>query len=524
VTPDRSLVTLGAGHAATLVFASSASVLVLEILAGRLLAPFAGVTLETFTAIIGTILGGIALGSWMGGRLADRYEPRRLLGPEMAAGGLLALTMPPLIQLLGPALAREPVGLVVVVAVASLPAAAVLSAVTPTAVKMRLRALDETGSVVGRLSAIGTAGAIAGTFVTGFVLVAQLPSTAIVVGVGVALTVWGAVIWWGTGGGIVAGAAVLVAVAAGGLALLAGVRCDVETAYYCVRVEADPERAGGRSLWLDTLRHAYVDLDDPGHLEFAYTRMFAAVLDAATDGPVDTLHLGGGGLTMPRWLDETRPGSTHVVLELDPGLMEVVVSELGHIPSQGVEVVIGDARLGLDRVVGGEFHRAGGEFHRVGGEFHRAGGESHRGSGEFDVVIGDAFGGIAAPWHLTTREVVEEIAAVTTPGGIYVANIIDRRSMSFLRAEIATFRAVFPHVIALGHGSASPPASTLGTGGNVVVAGSDRPFPVDAIRSGAADLGLEVAVLAGDDLDGYVGDAMVLTDSFAPVDQLFDTP
>ena len=64
--------------AAALVFFCAACVLVLEILAVRLLAPYVGISLETYTSIIGTVLAGIAAGSWLGGRAADRVDPRRL--------------------------------------------------------------------------------------------------------------------------------------------------------------------------------------------------------------------------------------------------------------------------------------------------------------------------------------------------------------------------------------------------------------------------------------------------------------
>ena len=60
--------------AAARVFTSSGAVLALEILAGRLLAPYVGVTLESYTGIIGVILAGIAVGSWLGGKVADRRD------------------------------------------------------------------------------------------------------------------------------------------------------------------------------------------------------------------------------------------------------------------------------------------------------------------------------------------------------------------------------------------------------------------------------------------------------------------
>src|SRR3954453_20623873 len=87
--------------AGALVFVCSAAVLMLEILAGRILAPYVGISLETYTAIIGTVLAGIAVGAWVGGRAADRIDPHRLLGPVIAVGGVLAFLTVPIIRGLG---------------------------------------------------------------------------------------------------------------------------------------------------------------------------------------------------------------------------------------------------------------------------------------------------------------------------------------------------------------------------------------------------------------------------------------
>src|SRR5689334_11153987 len=158
--------------AGALVFLASAAVLMLEILAGRLLAPYVGISLETYTGIIGVVLAGISLGAWGGGWLADRVDPRRTLGPILMLGGALALLAVPTVRLLGEAGTDDRTSMVLILTVAGFfPSAAVLSAVTPTVIKLQLRSLEETGRVVGRLSAIGTAGAICGTFVTGFLLI-----------------------------------------------------------------------------------------------------------------------------------------------------------------------------------------------------------------------------------------------------------------------------------------------------------------------------------------------------------------
>src|SRR5919106_4234165 len=115
--------------AGAVVFFTSGAVLVLEILAGRLLAPYVGVRLETYTAIIGTVLAGIALGTWLGGHLADRVDPRRLVGPMMVAGGGLSVLSVPLVRAYGTPSIAQADAIVVLAMVGFFAPAAVLSAV-----------------------------------------------------------------------------------------------------------------------------------------------------------------------------------------------------------------------------------------------------------------------------------------------------------------------------------------------------------------------------------------------------------
>lgn len=483
--------------AAALVFVTSAAVLVLEILAGRLLAPYVGVTLETFTGIIGTVLAGISAGSWLGGRAADRYPPQHLLGPLVVLGGALAFLSVPIVDGLGAGMRGATASTVVVMSFAGFFApAAVLSAVTPTVVKLQLDDLRLTGRIVGRLSAVGTAGAIFGTFVTGFVLVSAWPTRPIIRVVAGSLVVLGLVLWVRLGRRSTLGAGAVVGVLiAGALSLLARGPCEYESAYFCARIVHDDLRPSGRTLLLDTVRHSYVDLEDPTYLEFTYARTLSDVLAAvAPEGePLDVAHVGGGGFTFPRYLRETRPGTTSIVLELDPLLTEIAEDELGFVAGPDIEVRTGDARLTLTSLD----------------------------DASQDVVIGDAFGGISVPWHLTTREFVEAIQQRLRPGGVYVLNLIDFGDREFARAEAATLAAVFDHVAVLAPPDRLAPRGE-GSGGNFVLVASDEPLPLEAILARNAGRGDdEQAVSTADgSLAEFIDGAMVLTDDHAPVDQL----
>ena len=187
--------------ARSLVFFTSAAVLVVELLATRLLAPYLGVSLMVFTGVIAVILGGISLGAWVGGRMADARDPRSLLGPILIAGGLTAMASPLVVDFIGPGLTNNPVSIVFAAAISFLLPAAVLSAVPPIVVKIRLASLTETGSVVGSFSAVGTAGAIFGSILTGFFLVAAFPTRPVLFGLGVLLGVSLAVALGTTGPG-----------------------------------------------------------------------------------------------------------------------------------------------------------------------------------------------------------------------------------------------------------------------------------------------------------------------------------
>ncbi|RKN44247.1 fused MFS/spermidine synthase [Micromonospora endolithica] len=498
--PSRALPN---GLAAFLVFFASGAVLVLETAALRLVGPYVGVTLQVTSSVIGIALAAIAYGAWAGGWLADRRDPRTLIAPALVLAGITTAVTLPVVRYAGEVLRGGAASaILLLVALAVFVPAMLLSAVTPLVVKLQLADLRRTGQVVGRLSSIGTLGAVTATLVTGFVLVAALPSTVILLGLAVSLGLTGL----GVGGWLrrqhdtalpgparTRAALAVLGLVGAGLTTVAPTPCDIETAYHCARVESDPDRSSGRTLLLNSAQHSYVDLADPTYLEYAYTKWIGAVADVSAPAGrrVDALHLGGGGFTVPRYLTATRPGTDNVVFEIDGGLVELGERKLGVRQGPDLRAVVGDARM----LVAGE------------------------GTDTRDLVVGDAFGHLVVPWHLATREMAADIRRVTRPGGVYVQNVIDYPPQRFIRSELATVGAEFGNVALI-----APPGALAGTdGANFLIVASDAPLPLAAIQTRLAQVDPAAALMSGAALDDFVGEALVLTDDYAPVDQLLAT-
>ena len=478
---------LSARAAAALVFVSSAAVLVVELVALRLLAPYFGLTLETNTMVIGLALTAIAAGTWAGGWTADRVPPRRLLGPILGVSGAVVALTPVTIR--GAASGTGDL-LVLVATLCILIPGALLSAVSPVVIKLRLTSLDETGSVVGRLSGIGTVGSIFGTVLTGFVLISRVPVSGILVGLGCLLLATSVLAQASThrlGRGDAALGALVVLGGVG--AAFASSGCATETTYHCLAVEADPDRPTGRTLVLDGLRHSYVD-DDPTYLEFEYVQAMASAIDTRFPerDAINAYYLGAGALTLPRYVAATRSGSENRVSEIDGGVVQAAADVLGDEFPARTDVRVEDGRLAIDDLQ----------------------------AGSLDLIVGDAFGGVSVAWHLATVEALNGLAAGLQESGIYVANVIDHDRLNFARAYVRTTSEVFDEVALL----ASRDVLSSRGGGNLVIVASQSTLDVKAVLENAGLRGLQWSALTGDQLDAWVGNAAVLTDDYAPVDQL----
>ncbi|MCF3142804.1 spermidine synthase [Streptomyces platensis] len=220
----------------------------------------------------------------------------------------------------------------------------------------------------------------------------------------------------------------------------------------------DVDRPRAWLLTVDGAPQSYVDLDAPAHLEFEYVRRLAYVLDeaAAPGQPLDVLHLGGGALTLPRYLAATRPHSRQDVVEADRGLLALVTEHLPLPGGSGITVHPQDARTALEAAP----------------------------EDSADVIVADVFGGSRVPAQLTSVEYARAAARVLRPDGCYAANLADSAPFAFLRGQLANFATVFEHLALI----AEPSVLRGRRFGNAVLLASRAPLPVaDLARRTAGD-------------------------------------
>ncbi len=247
--------------------------------------------------------------------------------------------------------------------------------------------------------------------------------------------------------------------------------------------DVDRERAW--LLTVDGAPQSYVDLDEPGHLEFEYARRLGFALDLvdAPGRPLDAVHLGGGALTLPRYLAVTRPGSRQHVVEADRRLLDLVAERLPLPEGSGIAVHAADARAWLEAAP----------------------------DGSADVIVADVFGGSRVPAHLTSLAYAREAERVLRAGGVYLANLADGAPFGFLRSQLATFAAVFEELALV----AEPGVLRGRRFGNAVLVASHRPIDTAGLARRAAADAFPARVEHGAALRDFTGGARPVRDADA---------
>ncbi|MFF4749804.1 spermidine synthase [Streptomyces sp. NPDC002514] len=247
----------------------------------------------------------------------------------------------------------------------------------------------------------------------------------------------------------------------------------------------DVDRARAWLLTVDGAPQSYVDLDEPTHLEFEYARRLGHVLDAVAEPgrPLAVVHLGGGALTLPRYVAATRPGSRQDVVEADRGLLTLVTEHLPVPAGAGIALHPADARTWLEAAP----------------------------DDTADVLVADVFGGSRVPAHLTSLGYAREAERVLRTGGCYLANLADAAPFAFLRSQLATFAAVFEELALI----AEPGVLRGRRFGNAVLVASHRPPDTAAVARRTAADAFPARVEHGAALREFIGAARPVADAEA---------
>ncbi len=482
--------------AVILVFLASACTMVIELVAGRILAPYIGVSLYTWTSIIGVVLAGISLGNYLGGKVGDKLTSPLLLSIIFFAGAMLSLGILPTTLLLKASLLPATFHImgratIYTFALFFLPTT-VLGTVTPIVIKLTLKDLGKTANVVGTIYAISCLGSILGTFLTGFFLISWFGTRLIiwqVAGILFLMALFCAGFWRSK---VKLGLMVATLIVSATIFQfrdnfqIANIK---ESNYFSINIiDTVVQGRALKALSLDHLVHSYVDPKDPTYHGYAYENTFARLARYIARDKTDmkVLFIGGGGYSFSRYLEVTYPQSGIEVLEIDPEVTRAAYSHLGLPENSRIVTYNEDARIFLI---------------------------DHRPESKYDLVVGDAFNDMSVPYHLTTLECNEEIKAIMAPNGLYMANLIDNlRDGRFIRSFMKTLSQSFKQVyLVLGIGT--------GTSTYVVMATNGDFSPAEFVSMEGLGPG---SLMTLDEIERTLGktEAVVLTDDYVPVDNM----
>ncbi len=477
----------------------SAASLVVEIVAGRMLAPYVGMSLYTWTAVIAVVLAGFSAGHWWGGRIAERPAPRALRETGWAllaaaattavAGLLLRSSAGPLLEMV-----THPVWAITLLCAAAFFAPSFFAGVpAPVLAQIAVTTSDRSGRALGAMFAAGAIGAIGGTLLAGFLFISWLGSTLTLAIVTLCYVICALACLWLARA---AWQALPLTMAAGVLAMTGfgatmSSPCDHESRYFCIRTEdiaADPSRPVNLMV-LDHLAHGISARDLPQVMFSDHGAMLDGLARMRMGArPFSAFFVGGGTFTIPRaWAD--RGIGPLTVAEIDPVVTRVAADDFWFDPKSAL-VLHEDARRAL----------------------------TSRPDTRYDVILGDAFTDIAVPSHLITQEFFTLVRERLNPGGIYLMNVIDFEDrLDALAAIHATLAIVFPNVEIWTEQRRPEPGERM----VFVLVASDGPSPVDSVQFPAPEP-TRYGALSDRFVDTMLKarDPVVLSDDYAPIARL----
>jgi spermidine synthase/MFS family permease len=489
--------------ACAVVATTSFCMMMLEMVASRMLAPTFGVSLLSWTGIFAVVLTGISVGNYLGGHIADRWPRQEVFAGWLLAAGLVCLVSALVNRVLVQFEVFAHQGLVSQVvlhtAVVFFPPVVLLGTLSPQVTRLALADLRHAGRTAGRISAWSTLGALVGTFLTGWLLISLVGVYALVLVAATGLVVLAAVLGNARRrprfGAAVTGVLV-VGAALTHLGMFTS-SCSVETDYYCIVVgETEHDGHQFKVMRLDRLTHSLSKVEDPALLFYPHWNMQAELvrLSASRTPAPRVLIIGGGGYTVPRWVETFVPSAQIEVVEIDPAVTEVALKDFGVGPNTRIRSYNMDGRQYIQELAE---------------------------PGAYDLVIQDAVNDLSVPYHLMTREYDALVRRLLKPEGTYLLTLIDDPTRGeLLRSAVVTMQQAFPTVQVLIPAKNRPKRRGL-----FIIAGSNQPLDMEGLSRVLAEQGAGPSMtlaLSDEELRALIarGSPTLLTDRYAPVDDL----
>jgi len=479
------------------VFLCGAVVMIFELVGSRILGPYFGTSIFVWTGLIGVILGSLSLGYYIGGKIADKKPSfTRLSMIIFLAAVFIGLTI--FIKdflLLGfqTNFTDSRTASMLASLILFLPASVLLGIVSPYAVKLKMKNLDTSGSTVGNLYAISTAGSIIGTFLSGFYLIPQFGTNKLLIILSITLIVVSLILALKKNTKIKLG--ILIVFIASWYAInwfnsmyeKTGF-IDVDTAYNRIWIYDHTDKRTKRPakiMGINNENHSSMFLESD-ELVNEYTKYYHLAKHFNPNFK-ETLMLGGAGYSYPKDFLRKYTEAKLDVIEIDPKITELAKKYFKLKENPKLTIYHEDGRVYLNKT-----------------------------KKKYDVIFGDAFGSrYSLPYQLTTKEAVQKKFDILNNDGVVVLNIIssiEGETGQFLRAEYATYKSIFPQVYLF-------PVANPGNGYEVqnimLVALKSKYKEENMFNDSDKKLNEYLQHLWKMEIDT---DVPILTDDFAPVD------
>lgn len=471
------------------VFLSGAVVMMLELTGSRILAPFVGTSTFIWTSLIGVILGSLSLGYYIGGQKADLDPSIKRLSQILLFAGLAIGIVAVINQAVLSVVAQNNPSLRWSAALSATilfgPPAYFLGMVSPQAVRIRMNDMSTAGTTIGRLYALSSLGSILGTFAVGFYLMSWVGSRNILF--------------------ILSGLTLLLSLlnfrskeAGYALALFliapfvqsfgkSGLNQVEDTEYNSVQIVASKD-SESRSIQVMKVGNEYTSgmYLDSDSLAFVYYQYYKLMFYFHPN-PKNTLLIGGGAYSLPKYFQSAYPAIHMDVLEIDPALTQIAIEKFRFKPSASVVPIHEDGRIFLNH-----------------------------NTKKYDVVMGDAFRSLfSIPFHLISKEAMQQAANALTTEGVMIINILSPISgpnRDLLQSITQTCRSVFPQVLAFKPRTDSPPEKVQNI--MIVCLKTKQSFDNKVVSEETKRMLAQQI-----NLNKEVSDqGIVLTDNFAPVE------